>query len=785
MVSILDRKLRRDLKARRSQFVAVVITIILGIALFGGSYDAYLNLTESYDQMFVSLNTADMTISGGDTNAIVDAALATEGVGEVATRSVAEVPVRIDGHHKMLARLVGLPGGAQPLIDQVSILGGAYLNGVDTVLVEQHMADHFKLKPGDTIEVLGPQGWVQARMVGKAASAEYLWPAQSRQQIIPSFDDFGILYVDQNAFAFMPAGVARTEVLVTYASGADTATVDQALEDVAFARGAADATTLADLPSNAALSEDLAGFQEMSLMFPLLFLAAAGMATYVLLTRLVLSQRGQIGLLLASGFRKRDIFGHYLRFGLLAGIIGAVVGVPLGGLLGSVISRVYTGAISIPVTVTTARISTAAIGVVFALVAGALSALAPAMRAAKIAPAQAMRGLVPAGKGGATWIERLIPPLRRLPARWKSVLRGIGRNRNRTISTVVGVIMAVTLILTFWGMIDSIQVLLDRQFNQVNRQDAQLYLTEAVTPSFLDSVEAVDGVAHAEGVADLAATVRSTSEQYHTELLAFDPATNLHGFVVDGKEVGLPSEGIFLGSSLKDQLGVKVGDQVSIEISELGISSTQTIAGFVREPLGTYAYIAEPALTDLAGGTSVDNSVYLTFDAGVDRETMRDQLSELPTVAAFIDSQALKSMADQFMGLFYAFVGIMLALGGVMAFALIYNTISANIAERASEVAMMRAGGIARWTISRLLTAENVLLTLIGVVPGLVFGYAFAYEGLATYSSDLFKWDLYIRPTTYVFTVIAILIAALVSQRPVLRAVQRIDVATVVRERSL
>jgi len=66
-----------------------------------------------------------------------------------------------------------------------------------------------------------------------------------------------------------------------------------------------------------------------------------------------------------------------------------------------------------------------------------------------------------------------------------------------------------------------------------------------------------------------------------------------------------------------------------------------------------------------------------------------------------------------------------------------------------------------------------------------VFGYAFAYEGLATYSSDLFKWDLYIRPTTYVFTVIAILIAALVSQRPVLRAVQRIDVATVVRERSL
>ncbi|NIA25411.1 MAG: FtsX-like permease family protein [Gammaproteobacteria bacterium] len=784
-MSILDRKLRRDLRARRSQFIAVIVTIVLGIALFGGSYDAYLNLTASYDQMFVTLNTADMTISGGDTEAIVAAAREVDGVEDVSTRSVAEVPVRIDGHHKMLGRLVGLPGDAQPSIDQVTLLSGTYLSGTDSVLLEQHMATHFKLKPGSVIEVLGPQGWVNARVAGVAASAEYLWPAPSRQQIFPSFDDFGILFVDQDVFAGIPSAMVRREVLVTYVSGADTATVDQALKDVALAHGAADATPLADLPSNAALSEDLSGFQEMSLMFPLLFLAAAGMATYVLLTRLVLSQRGQIGLLVANGFHKRTIFGHYLRFGLLAGAIGAAIGAPLGGLLGREITKLYTAAISIPIMVATVRASTVAIGVIFALVVGALSALAPAMRAAKIAPAQAMRGLIPAGKGGATWIERLVPPLRRLPARWKVVLRGIGRNRNRTISTVVGVVLAVTLILTFWGMIDSTQVMLDRQFNQVNRQDAQLYLTTPVTPDVLARVKAVDGVAHAEPVADVSATIRTASEQYHTELLAFDPTTKLHGFVVGGKDVDLPSDGVFLGSSLKSQLDLHVGDEVTVEVPDLGINVTETVAGFVREPLGTYAYIAEPRLAELAGTSDVANTLYLTFDPGVDREAMRDQLSELPSVAAFIDSQALKSMVDQFMGLFYAFVGIMLALGGVMAFALIYNTISANVAERASEVAMMRAGGVARRTISRLLTAENVLLTLIGVIPGLIFGYAFAYYGVAMYSSDMFKWDLYIRPTTYVFTVLVILMAALLSQRPVLRAVQRIDVATVVRERSL
>lgn len=785
MVSILHRKLRRDLRQRRSQFAAVIITIVLGIALFGATYDAYQNLTDSYHQLFVTLNTADMTIAGGQTDAIVQAAKGVSGVADVTTRTVADVPVQVNGDHKMLGRLVGIPSGSQPSIDKVDILSGVYPDASAPVLIEQHMAKHFDLKAGDTIQILGPSGWVTEKIAGVAASAEYLWPAQSRQQIIPSFDDFGIVFADESLLATIPSSAAHQEVLIAYKSDVGTAGLDRLLEDFATNNGASDATPLADLPSNAALSEDLSGFQEMSLMFPLLFLAAAGMATYVLLTRLVLSQRGQIGLLMASGFRKRTIFGHYLEFGLLAAIVGAVFGAPLGGLLGSVISKMYTGALSIPATVTTARLSTALIGVTFALVAGALSALAPAMRATRLIPAQAMRGLIPAGKGGATWIERFVPPLRRLPARWKAVLRGVGRNRNRTISTVVGVVLAVTLILTFWGMIDSIQVLLSRQFDLVNSQNAQVYLTGQATPEVVAQIAAESGVAHAEAVADLPASIQSATSQYHTELLGFQPDTKLHSFIVKGHDVPLPSSGVYLGTSLEKDLGVKVGDTVTIDVPDANIHTTQTVAGFVNEPLGTYAYISLPELTTLAGGTNVANTVYLTYAPGAQPETMRNELSALPVVGAFIDSNALQSMAEQFMGLFYAFVGVMLALGGLMAFALIYNTISANVAERASEVAMMRAGGISRHTISRLLTSENVLLTLIGVVPGLLFGYVFAYYGLSVYSSDLFKWDLYIRPTTYVFTVIAIVVAALLSQRPVLRAVQRLDVATVVRERSL
>lgn len=779
----LDRKLRRDLASRRGQFIAVVVTIVLGIALFGGSYDAFLNLQASYDHLFDVLNAADMTVTGGDIDAIAAEVRQISGVDAVGTRTVADVPVRIDGHHKMLGRLVGMPTGEQPPVDQVMVLDGSYLSSPTQVLVEQHMGRHFGLEPGDTIEVLGPTGWFQVPVAGIAASAEYLWPAPSRQQIIPSFDDFGVLFAPEQALAGVPAAVAQRQVLIHYRSDVDRLALDEQVRQIAVQHGALDATTLADLPSNAALSEDLAGFQEMSVMFPMLFLAAAGMATYVLLTRLVLSQRGQIGLLMASGFSKRDVFGHYLRFGLLAGGLGAVIGAPLGLLLGGEISRLYTGAIDIPVTVIHVRASTLAIGIAFGIVAGAVSALAPAMRAAKISPATAMRGFVPPGKGRMSLAERVIPPIRRLPARWKMVIRGVGRNRNRTISTVVGVVLAVTLVLTFWAMIDSIQVLLDRQFHQVNRQDALLYLTVPVSPTILDEIMGLDGVAAAEPVADLPATVISTADQYHTELVAFDPNTQMHRFVIDGDVTRLPDDAVYLGDSLRDLLDVSVGDSVTIG-TDTG-SFTLPVAGFVHEPLGTFAYVSRSRLAAELGVDDVANTVYVRFAPGVDREVMRDRIGELSYVGAFVDARALEAMADQYMGLFYVFIGVMLALGGVMAFALIYNTISANIAERSSEIAMMRAGGVARWTISRLITGENILLTLIGVVPGLVFGYVFALEGLATYSSDLFKWDLYIRPTTYVFTVVAVLVAAFFSQRPILKAVQQIDIATVVRERSL
>ncbi len=168
----------------------------------------------------------------------------------------------------------------------------------------------------------------------------------------------------------------------------------------------------------------------------------------------------------------------------------------------------------------------------------------------------------------------------------------------------------------------------------------------------------------------------------------------------------------------------------------------------------------------------------------MDQQVLRNTITELPQVAAFEDANVLYEMMQSFMVLFYAFVGVMLVFGAAMAFALIFNAMSVNIAERTREVATLLAVGTDRRSISRYITTENLLVTAMGIPIGLVVGYYAAKTAMASFSSDLFAFDLYVRPTTFVWASLAIMVVALISQVPGLRAIRRISIPKIVKERS-
>jgi putative ABC transport system permease protein len=774
----LRTKLRRDLRRQWPQLAAVTLTILLGVALFGASYDAYRNLGASYDKVFTDQRFADLWITGGDTAALAAQARVVPGVAAVTTRTQADVPVQV-GPDKLRGRLISIPTGTQPAVNALTLLAGHYpTSGSDGVLVEHHMADHFRLRPGDTVSLHTGTGWRTVPVAGVVSAGEYLWPARSRQEPITLPDQFGVLYTPQ---PFAPAN----QVLVRLSRNAPAGTLDT-VRRLAYTGGATDVVTRDQQPSNALLHEDINGFSELSYLFPLLFLTAAGLATYILLTRRVQAEQPVIGTMLAAGLPRGRVLRHYLGYGLVTGTAGGLLGAATGALAARALSRLYLHAIGLPdmsAVIPALRPDTAAVGVAFGVAAGLLAAYGPAHRASRVPPAEAMRGTVPVSRGRTSLLERLVPPVRRLPARWRYVLRGIGRNRRRTAFTALGTVLALLLILSSWTMIDTMDAAMRTQFNTVQKQDAQVDFTVPATGSDLDAIRSVPGVAAVEPMTQLPVTLSAGGRSYATALIALPRRTTMHGFRTPGGTLTtLPAHGILVGQAVRDQLHAGTGDTVTLRAGDAPPVAAR-IAGLLDEPMGTFAYISTDQLHAQVPDAPV-TSALIRLVPGADRDTVRHTVTGLPTVAAYQDSKALARLYRGFTGLFHTFIAAMLALGALMAFAIIFTTMSVNILERQREMATLRIGGVPQATVARILTGENLLLTLLGVIPGLVLGVLGGRTFLATYTNDQFRLELAIRPLTLVVSAAAILLVAVASQRPGLRAIARLDLATTVRERA-
>ncbi len=785
-MSTLNVKARRDIRRQRSQFIAIAMTVLLGVALYAASYDAFRGLQASYQQAYSDYRFADLTVTGGDVGAVAAQAGAAPGVEAVQLRAQADLPIRV-GEDKFLGRVVGLPAGGQPGVNRVEVESGTYLRpGVPTgVLVEQHMADDFGLSEGDSLTVTGAGGAVTVRVLGIAASPEYFWPAPNRQNLLPAPRDFGVLFAPE-PLAQRLGGLSRPNQVAIYYEGGDADSgLTAQLTSSAESAGAADVLTRADQASNSALQEDVKGFRILAILFPLLFLTAAALAVGILMRRLVTSQRPVIGMLRAFGYSRRQIVLHYLSFGAAAGVIGSVLGAIFGVLLAGLITDAYVKELSIPVTVVDVSPLTLLLGGAFGIAATMIASVLPALSAARTPPAEAMRRFSPSGGGHESLAERVLPPLRRLPVRALMVIRSIGRNRLRTLSTVLGVVLALSLILVSWGMVDTTQILVDRQFNEVSRQDAELYFERGLSDREIQRVSSTEGVSAAEPGANLPVTLRANGRLYQTELNGFERDTTMHGFLAPGGgQTELPAAGVLAGESLQGQLDVRAGSELRAALPG-GRQRPVRLEGFVEEPLGTYLYAALDAVKRAAGPALGEGNVALVrYAPGVDRDAMRRRLSALPGVVAFSDSRALYDTVNSYLGLYYTFVGIMLVFGGAMAFALLFNSMTTNIAERVVEVATLRAAGTPYRTLARMITAENVLVTLLGIGPGLLVGYELARVFMAQFSSDQFSFDLQMRGSTLVLAAAAILLVALLSQLPGLRAVRRLDIARVVRERA-
>jgi len=784
----INLKILRDISTQRWQFAALVLIILLGVMSYGGMVGMIDDVETSLNRTLERLRFGDFSvrIEGTVPEGLSGKAKEIEGVEGVVGRLVMDVGLNISEENQAHARLIGLPAEKQPAVNQLYLREGRYFKDGDglVALLDHHFAGYYGFGPGSVLHPIVNGETLDVTVVGVVVSPEYLMSVSSRENLLPSPSGFAVLFMPLPELQriFRAEGeINEIDVQLTDASRAD---MDGAIEAVRGIVGEDAVRSVAkgvNNPSYSLLMMDLEDGREMMGMIPAMFLIIAAMSIYVLLNRMVRAQRAQIGVIRALGYTRGAVMRHFILFSVIVGLVGSVIGFALSYPVGRAFAQAYAEEFGLPFISVRFHLGAAIGAIGMSLLVCLLAGLFPARDSARVSPAQAIRfdpstSLV---RGSVPLLERLLARFLRLGTGTKIALRNVFRNRRRSLTTALGFVFALVVLLSCWALFDAMGHMFKVQFEETDLWDVHANFYQPKFPDLLKEIRSWPGVEAAEPVLESPTTLRSGSSSEESFLTAIQPNASLHRFQLPKGETPdrvLAPGHVLLNGILAKKLGVETGENISI-----------------RTPMGLHEMIVEaenheimsPGIytnltwvqDELLGGVRLFNGVLIKAQASEQRE-VRKRLYRIPGVASVELKAETAAGWRSLMGLYYVMMGSFLVFALIIAGAVVFNTMTVNVLERQREIATMRALGQSRGRIARMITLENVLTGLLALIPGLLLGSAATYYFFQVWSSSAeFNFPYYISPQSYVVVSVLVFATALLSQLPAIRRVNRMSLA--------
>ncbi|MBU4174788.1 MAG: FtsX-like permease family protein [Actinobacteria bacterium] len=780
-------KLVREILNAKVRFMAITLVVVIGVAIFIASSMSYRNLDTSYEYTYDQLNFADFRVKADDIPGyVVEKAGKVPGVTMVTPRARADKPFIMTGGKHLVGRVTGLPY-EQPFVDDLIIKEGRYFEPGDSMvcIAESHFAGYYDVHPGDTIYYDRNGAEIPVEIIGVAGNPEYLVLAGEKGDFSP------ILSASAMAILWMPIRDVQEMTQLPDSYNQLLFKVDNpenmepqiaAVEEIMKYTGIQNIITQDEHQGNVMMKADLESFKSFALFFPLMFLLIACFSIYILLSRLVYTQRPFVGVMRAIGYTKKQILFHYLSFALVIGVLGAFVGAALGYVLSSLITSVYAGTMGIPMTKIKTYWSVIFQGMTLSMVFCAIAGIMPAIRSARLDPSKAMRGETLEVAYRRPLLERVFPPMSRLPLFLKVPFRNMSRNRRRTAFTIIGLVFSVMIVLVFLATLDTAAGTLERGFHYNNRFDMVVMFLGGRDEALITKIRRVHGVTDVEPTLGYNCTVAWDGDSAETVMMGIIPSTRMKYFYTsDGQQVKLTGRHVLMNQWFNMQKGLEVGDTVNISTE---YRDKDFIVGeFIEEPMGNLIYIpAGEARELLAYGMGSRGAFYVKTKPGAYTE-VRNELQEFPGMAAIIDLEEIKREIESYMSLLYIIVYVMLAFALVMAFTLTFNTVTINILEREREIATIRTIGTESWKISAMTTMENVIFGLLSIIPGIILGVMVGRYAMSLQQTDYFSMTLEVSARSYILVSVGIIVILILCQIPSLQYVKRVHLAEATKER--
>ena len=515
------------------------------------------------------------------------------------------------------------------------------------------------------------------------------------------------------------------------------------------------------------------GITSVGNLFPIVLYAVAALVTVTTMTRFVNEERINAGVLKALGYETKDVMKKFAVYGFAAGVSGTVLGILLGTYaLPSALGATLMKDTVLPSIQLNFHPLIAVIAIVCSLIC---SVVPPLWIARRELHEQASALLLPKAPvaGSKILLERIPFIWNRLSFTHKVTARNIFRYKQRMFMTIFGVAGSVALLFAGRGILGSLGGIADRQFKELITYDAivskesvltdseqtalQNYLTSSNVTAFSDVysesvTREVPGVDDEQSITVLVGQEENLSPYLHLN----DAKTK--------KAVTLPESGALISEKLAKLLNVQVGDIFTLPNKD-GEDVTLTVGGIVEMYAGHFVIMTPEVYAKTYGEMPTDNAIFVQFkdkDASSVQKAAAD-LMALDGVKAVVQNTSMVSRINTIVGSLSRVMMILTAVSILLAVVILYNLTNINVAERIRELSTIKVLGFLNKEVTLYIYRETILLSVIGIVVGLLFGRVLHRVIIETVAPGFVMfnpavgWFVYVLPCVIVIVILVAL----------------------------
>lgn len=829
MNALTLKNLLREIKRTFTKFLSIFAICALGVAFFAGIRATSPDMKEAGDRLYNTYNLSDISVistSGLTADNIRDLE-SIEGIQAVRASLFVDAMARGTGEKEKNLRLYSMPiklkSEYAPLIDLIPDYGidtspEYEMNGVEIVsgrmpLNDTETALDYTLEGslvkqlGDEITLTTSGGTVTLRVVGFIRSPMYISMFERGTSSIGNGTSDGFAYASGNAISSLGTKLPVMSLLNTYYTRADIvisgkeglsaysdeyeALVNEVTDRIEnYASTQSGTWYIQDRSGNPGYSdysENTDRIAAVGDVFPLIFFIVAALVCLTTMTRMVEEQRIEMGTMKALGYGGWQIAMKYAVYAMSACISGGVVGAIIGfKLFPYVIMKGYSIMYYLGKLETPYRADIAFMAIAAMAVCTAAATFSACYASLKEVPATLMRPKAP--KAGRRVLLEKIPFIwKKLSFTSKVTVRNLFRYKKRFFMSVIGIAGSGALLVTAFGLNDSIFGIIEKQFGDIWQMDVQAYVYEAMPladmQELLGKNPANDDFDSVMFCLDSQMECKNGGRsQSGVHLLGVESAESMAGRVSlhnGGTPVTLDDSGVVVTAKLAETLSIKVGDEINMRTG--GEDHLMRVIGVADNYVYHYVYITAAYYETVFGKAMQYNGFMGNLKDGLTDETMDAMSSQLLSDSRMYTVRTIESIYasvwDSLSILNY--VVLVLILGsGMLTFVVMLNLTNINIGERMRELATLRVLGFYDKEMYAYIFRENNALSVIGAFVGLVFGKIMHLFVIRTCEVDMVMFVRSAKPLSYVYAFALTIVFSLIVNllmRPKVRAIDMVE----------